>query len=72
MLEGNVRNNLKKLHINNVSIPICNKPLAIQSKPRFLILVKNQKNVAKNRNNKIRFIIISLIKDPLASNSNTQ
>ena len=25
--------------INNINIPICNKPLAIQSKPRFLIFL---------------------------------
>ncbi len=38
-LEGKVRNNLKKLPINNISIPICNNPLAIHRKPRFLMFL---------------------------------
>ncbi len=57
-LEGKVRNNLKKLPINNISIPICNKPLAIHRIPRFLMFLYNQKKVAPKINNKIRFIII--------------
>ena len=57
-LEGKVRNNLKKLPINNINIPICNNPLAIQSKPRFFMFLQNQKKIAPNKNNKIKFIII--------------
>ena len=57
-LEGKVRNNLKKLPINNISIPICNNPLAIHRKPRFLMFLQNQKKIAPKINNKNRFIII--------------
>ncbi len=39
MFEGNVANNLKKLPINNISIPICNNPLVIQSNPRFFMFL---------------------------------
>ena len=58
MLEGNVKNNLKKLPIKSISIPICNNPLATQIKPRFLMFLKNQKHKAPSVNNKLKFIII--------------
>ena len=38
-LEGKVRNNLKKLPINNISIPICNNPFVIHSKPRCFMFL---------------------------------
>ena len=62
MLEGNVTNNFKKLPINKISIPNCNKPLVIQSNPCFLMFLYSQKNKNPNVNNKIKFIIIVLKK----------
>ena len=57
-LEGKVRNNLKKLPINNISIPIRNNPLAIRRKPLSICSCRTKKKIAPKINNKIRFIII--------------
>ncbi len=58
MLEGKVTNNLKKLPIKSISIPICNNPLAVQINPNFLMFLKNQTKIDPQINNKIKFIIM--------------
>ena len=68
-LEGNVTNNFKKLPIKSIRIPICNKPLAVQSNPNFLIFLKNHTNIPTNINNKTKFIIIKLRLQPLNDNN---
>ena len=62
MLGGKVINNLKKLPINNINIPNCNKPLINKIITCFLMFVKSKQNKVPNINNKIKFITIILIK----------
>ena len=58
MLDGNVKNNFRKLPINNINMPICNKTLTIQSQPLFLMFLYNKKNKDPNTNNNTKFTII--------------
>ena len=60
MLGGKVTNNLIKLPIKSINIPICNNPLTVQSKPNFLMFLQNQKDKPTNINNEIKFVIMQL------------
>ena len=60
---GKETNNLKKLPINNIRIPICKEPFAVDKKPLVLKHQKINNPKTADIKNKKKFIIIKLNND---------